>query len=209
MAFDMGFNYRSMAGYVTDPAYGVPVLLEIYPHTYTNGNGDSINAGWDSFPGDGGKNDLDNTNDARIAGQNYHLNTGTPLRFKVDLSSGSAPGAGDYTIDVAVGHAAGGGQTQDFKVEDTATVLIDGTNGGSGIAVAEDHYVDATLADIAATATWTGTSVAKSFATTLAQLGINYDNLGGTYTTLAHFRLTLVAAVQPPSGLLLLGAGRG
>ena len=47
-----------------------------------------------------------------------------------------------------------------------------------------------TVADVAATTTWTGATVNKTFATTTAKVGIAKDNVG-SYTLLAHFRLTL------------------
>src|SRR6185503_13784763 len=132
MPFDMGFNFRANAGYVTDPNYCVPVLGELYPHTYTNVNGDSINAGFDSAP----SGTVDRINDAtqgfpqeiRLAGINYKSNNGSPVLFKVDLSSGSAPGAGTYTVDLAVGDFNFSHQNA-FQVKDTNTVLIDGTAG--------------------------------------------------------------------------------
>lgn len=185
MAFDVGFDFRGTLGFVTDPLFGVAVLGESYPHTYTNANGDSINAGWDS-----GVSFYDNnaTYDARLAGANYHVNDASQPKFVVDLSSGSAPGAGTYLVDLA----AGDGGTQDFKVYDNTTVLIDGTNGGSGYPVASVHWIDASLANVVSGQfqTWPGTPVLKTFASTTAKLGIAVD-APGNITTLAHFRLTL------------------
>src|SRR6185503_21011020 len=104
MPFDMGWNYRASAGYVTDNIhYGVPVLFEIYPHTYTNGDGQSVNAGWDITSSSVA--DRASGNDPRIAGINYGT-SGTRV-FTVDLASGSAPGAGAYTVDIAAGDARG------------------------------------------------------------------------------------------------------
>ena len=195
MPFDMGFNFRQTSGFVTDQAYGVPVLAEAYPHTYTNTNGDSINAGWVSnaptpF------NDASG-NDPRLAGVNYRANNGgvNPNYFLVDLSSGSAPGAGAYSVDLAVGMASAS-QTVEFSVYDNTTVLIDGTNGGSGFTTGgAGHFIDATLADVTASTTWTGTPSSQTFATTSAQIGICPVSIGG-FTTLAHFRLTLAGAAQ-------------
>jgi hypothetical protein len=185
MAFDMGFNARGTAGYVTDGPEGVPLLGESYPHTYTNGNGDSINAGFDGFAG---IIDWDSTNDPRIAGGNYSSTGGRT--FTVDLSSGSAPGTGNYTVDLAFGDPTTG-RSHNFELRDTSTVLIDGTNGGTQYTTQADEYIDATLALISATTTWTGTTVSKTFATTTANLVYNVQ--GTNLTILAHFRLTLQA----------------
>lgn len=194
MPFDMGFDCRNSSGYVTDSAYAVPTLGETYPNTYTNGNGDSINGGWVSNPGTFGMADRASGNDPRIAGINYFASVNVPgYIFTVDLSSGSAPGAGSYLIDVAMGDASFGNH-QNFQVKDSSTVLIDGTNGGSGYATASGHYIDATLTDVAATTTWTGTQVSQTFATTTCTVPLNPTSGATAAQTMAHFRLTLVEA---------------
>lgn len=181
MAFDMGFNFRGTSGYVTDGAEGVPVLAEVYPHTYTNGNGDSINAGFVSGSGQGAANRSTGV-DARLAGINYDGGTDD---FQVDLSSGSAPGAGDYTVDLAVGDSGGGPHSgQVFWVKDNTTTLIDGSGPYS---TAQNHFIDATLTDVAGGTTWAGTAVSKTFASTTAKFGFNGQ---AAVTYLAHFRLT-------------------
>lgn len=184
MPFDMGFDFRSSAAFVTDPAYAVAaVQFQGYPYTFTNANGDSINAGWQS--GDPSSfEDHDNTNDPRIAGDNY-MAPNTAGEFTVDLSSGSAPGAGTYTIDLAIG-SAGWSKTHTFDIRDDSTVLIDGT---AGYTTAIDHYIDATLNDVAATTTWTGTTVNKTFATTTCRIMLD-PNANGDFAFIAHFRLT-------------------
>ena len=183
MAFDLGFNFRGTAEFVTDPSFGVPVLAEAYPNTYTAANGYSINAGWTTAMSAANR---DATNDARIAGINY----GSTQIFQVDLSSGSAPGAGTYTIDIAAGDAASDNEAS-YKLFDTTTVLIDGTNGGVGVTTgAADKYQSAVPNEIiTATTTWTGTTAVKAFATTTATLQL-FDISSGT-PVMAHFRLTL------------------
>jgi len=195
MTFDMSWDFRATAGATTDAAYGVPVLAEAYPHTYTNANGDSLNAGW--TPSQPATADLVVFHDPRIDGANYVSNNGSVTTFQADLSSGSAPGAGDYAVDLAMGGANFGG-VQQFKLKDTATVLIDGTNGGAGLATASAHFIDATLTDVAGSTTWAGTPVNKTFATTMAKLEINQASLS-LYTMAASFRLTLQSS--PPAGL--------
>jgi hypothetical protein len=191
MPFDLGFDFRSTAGYRTDPPYGVPALAEVYPHTYTNANGYSINAG--SVGGDiTNPGDYSATNDPRIAGKNGRGNDGNPKDFRVDLASGSAPGAGNYTVDIAFGDPLFT-TNANFKLRDTTTVLIDGTNGATGyFALTVNQYLDASLALVAGGATWTGTPVAVTFATTTANLTLNYYS-GGGQDEIAHFRLTLAA----------------
>lgn len=192
MTFDLAWGFRGTAGYVTDPSYQVPAVGETYPHTYTAANGYSINAGLSAA-----QNILNRsaTNDPRIAGINYGDNNNPgSIDFTVALGSGSAPGAGTYTVDIAMGDP-GGAQHQDFKLLDTSTTLIDGTNGGSGYSTATGHFIDASLADVAATTSWTGTTASKTFATTTAILSIGIDACGGTFTV-SHFRLTLAGATS-------------
>src|ERR1043166_760602 len=191
MPFDMGFNFRATSGFVTDPAYGVPVLLETYPHTYTNANGDSVNGG--ASPNlSGATFNASATNDPRIAGCNYHGSQNvTGEIFQVDLASGSAPGAGTYSVDCAFGSAAGFGTTiEDFQIRDNVAVLIDGTNGGSGYTIVDGHFIDATLTEVVASTTWTGTPVSKAFASTVAIVKRGVSAIPGFFAPLAHFRLT-------------------
>src|SRR3990167_669806 len=121
MAFDLGWDLRGNLGYRTDPAFGVFLAYtDAYPTTYTNGNGDSINAGWTGSMTAG--LDRSKTNDARLGGINYGS---SPTQFRVDLASGSNPGAGDYAIDLAAGDAQGGVLTySDINVKDTSTSVI-------------------------------------------------------------------------------------
>jgi hypothetical protein len=206
MAFDLAWNFRNTLGFRTDAATDVFAnSAQGYPTTYTNGNGYSLNAGW--TPGGSSSYNDSATNDVRIAGQVYRNNTGVSSTWQVDLASGSAPGAGTYAVDLAFG-ATYAGPVNDFKLFDSTTLLIDGTNGGAGYATAGGHYRDATLTDIAATTTWTGTTVNKTFATTTAKLTISIDTLS-SYTAIDHFRLTLQASgtntdITPPSAVRLV-----
>ena len=194
MAFDLAFDFRDNSGFVTDPAYGVAVLSEAYPHTYTNGNGDSVNGGFtDSITG---ATDVNASWDPRIAGtQNSDIFLKS--HFQVDLSSGSAPGAGTYTVDIALGqHNAGPAA----KVLDNTTLVIDLTNGGSGYAQSANHFIDATGTSIAGSASWGGTPVTGIvFGTTTAI--VEFNSLLAVFNEIAHFRLTLegggVSTVRP------------
>jgi hypothetical protein len=194
MTFDFAWDYRATSSFVTDPLYASFEGGSVFPHTYTNANGDSINAGWDGAPG---TFDVANTNDPRIAGMSFNS---TPVTFTVDLSSGSAPGAGDYAIDLASPTRIA---RTNFAVKDNATTLI----AQSDVAMAANHYIDATLADVTATTTWTGTPVVKTFATTTCLFVLNPAAID--FPGLAHFRLTLQggASASAPRMFMLLGVG--
>jgi len=189
MPFDLGFNFRSTAGYVTDPAYGVPVLGESYPHTYTNANGDSINAGWTDVTNFVVAN-RSATNDPRIAGVNFQNTQDATDTFQVDLASGSNPGAGAYTIDIAWGDHSVFMRGSYILYDNTTSLISSGTQ-----ALNNGQYIDATGALVTATTTWTGATASKTFATTTAKLTSTGAHLGGYsgFPVLAHFRLTLQA----------------
>lgn len=184
MAFDLGWDCRFSSGLVTDPAYACFENAQAYPHTYTNANGDSINAGWQAsiFV-----QDRSAALDPRLGGNAFNA-TGGPLVFQIDLASGSAPGAGGYTIDLAAGDGGGGTYQQRFGVYDDTTLLIDGQ---TATATTAGNYEDATLAVVAATTSWTGALATVTFATTTAKFV--FDPAGGhtDFYCLAHFRLTL------------------
>jgi hypothetical protein len=207
MAFDMGFDFRATGGYVTDPAYGVPVLAETYPHTYTNSDGYSINGGWDTLLNIGFV-DGSTSNDPRIAGTQWFQNA-VKHTFIVDLSSGSAPGAGSYALDGAFGQPAGGGTYgQRVVVYDDTSALI---SLPGPTATSADHFMDLTGSVISATTTWTGTPVTKTFATTTVKVA-GGDDSSGDYSSFAHFRLTLQGgggggAAPALHSLMLLGVG--
>lgn len=187
MAFDLGWNFGDNTA--TPAAYGVHAHnTEAYPHTYTNGNGYSINAGWNNTTGVS-DNNMNNTNDPRIQGFCY-IAPSTTRTFQIDLSSGSAPGAGTYLVDMACGDA-NGTQTTSLKVKDNTTALITLTTQ----ATASGHYIDATVADVAATTSWTGTQASKAFASTTCNVVLNEIN-DANYTVINHFRLALSAAAQ-------------
>ena len=191
MAFDMGWNFRGSAGYVTDDAhYGVYVAGDAYPTTYTNGDGQSVNGGWTTSINSANR---DSGNDPRIAGINYSLPTVEGI-FRIDLASGSAPGAGLYTIDIALGDAgaASGTHAQDARIKDDSTTLTTLTASTN-----EDHFLDATTADVAATTNWTGATANQTFATTTCYVVMNPGGTNADFTTIAHFRLTFNAGATP------------
>lgn len=184
MPFDIGFDFRNTSGYVTDPSYGVPVLAETYPHLYTAANGFSINAGIVAGPSTLSSN-RDNTFDPRIAGINFVDPLSSEWVFRIDLASGSAPGAGTYTLDLAIGDPLAPRQYS-IEVRDTSTVRL----SVAGTADNTHHYLDATSALIAEGPTWLGTQVSNvSFSTTTVNVVMNPGGLLNQYHTLAHFRL--------------------
>lgn len=189
MPFDFGFDFRGDAGYVTDPSYAAPVLGEAYPHVYTNGDMQTVTAGFISANAAGV--DRDDTIDPRLAGINLWGNPG--ITFQVDL-----PQAGQYIVDFAVGDASTFSHpTNPVVLLDNATVLssFDGTNV---IGATHGSFVDATgVTHDAPIADWdlVRNTATYTFATTtcILDLQVASDN-----ACLVHLRLTLVEAPPPP-----------
>jgi hypothetical protein len=201
MPFDFGFDFRLSAGYVTDPAYAVGVLggaTHAYPFTFTNGNGVSINAGWVTNTYD--RTDRVSTGDPRLAGTNA-IDASTPPRdFKIDLASGSAPGAGGYTVALAAGDPGGFGPYIALAVKDntTAFITLPYQNVGS------TNMIDAT-GTVRSLANWPSlnTPVSRTFASTTCVVSVS-DGTGssGQMACLVHFRLIQVDAGISGTGTL-------
>lgn len=199
MIFDYGFDCRP-AAVVADPAYAVQVNdFNTYPTTKTNANGLSINCGWMQSSGIfGGGPAIGPTLDPRLYGFVADLNVGPfNFQFRVDLSSGSAPGIGAYLTDIAIGDA-GQSRTVNFRVLDTASAVLT-------VASATYHagppvtYIDASGGETNVTdgsgtpITWAGPQVPVTFTTTEVYVDLNYL-LTANQHGLAHFRLTEVVA---------------
>ena len=201
MAFDFAWDFRNTLPFVTDPLFATFAQnpgAEPFPHVYTNGNGLTVTAGYVLGTGDFGDADRSNTVDPRIAGVYFNNNSSGSSLFKIDLASGSAPGPGIYTIDLAFGDALNA-TSPSFTILDTAAIVIDGRNGGPGFSLAPGHFIDATLSDVAGAATWNGVTVTKSFSTPIVNISMNPDALPSGITLIAHFRLTLVPPTPPIS----------
>ena len=206
MAFDLGFDYRFTLAYVTDPSYGVFVAGDgshNYPHTFTNVDGYSINAGWTATPSD--YNNISTSVDVRLAGYNQASSTVTKT-FQVDLSSGSAPGAGTYDVDLAVGRENFQGGASAKVIDDTTDkITIAATNTASG------EFFDSTgTVRTPGTGSWDDVNTLSSvtFATATCYFQITGENTRNAYA--AHFRLTLgggAAAVRFEH--IAHGIGRG
>lgn len=192
MAFDMGFDFRGTLAYVTDPSFCAFANAAAYPTTYTNGDGYSINAG--VAAGFDLALNRDAAVDPRLAGALFQFDSAQTGTFQVDLSSGSAPGAGDYTIDLAIGTEPAGGAQQNIVValkDDTVPVIAFGPVSTA----AGGERIDATGTVVnPGTGSWdlVRQTVNVTFATTTCLL----DIISATdQPQLNHFRLTLGGAV--------------
>ena len=92
--WQLGFDFRNTAGFVTDPSGDTYVLPTMAYPTKTNG----VTFGWLSTSLVQGRN-RNAALDPRLAGINF-VNNGTPATFDVDL-----PSAGTYSLVLALGDA--------------------------------------------------------------------------------------------------------
>jgi hypothetical protein len=194
MPFDFGWDFRSTLAYVTDPAYATCVTFsDDYPHTFTNADGKSINAGWTASVSSVSNRDA--AFDPRLAGT--HMPSFTTLSFRVDLGTGSAPGAGLYTLDGAFGRADYLSDGATIKVKDNTTEVV--SLGAWSVTTA--HFLDITGVDRSpGTGSWDAVRATtnQTFATTTVFLEMN--NTGTSFGgNIAHFRLILASAPPPAS----------
>lgn len=192
MPFDFGWDFRDTLAFVTDPTYSAYARDETYPHTYTNGDGKTVNAGFEVTMG--GAQDLSAVGmDPVIAGDTYIGFGGGATTFRVDLSSGSALGSGTYTTNFALGAAGSGRQFNLIALNDSGTALI----GPSGHIDTAASFIDSSLSVIpqpALPATWDSVSATTTvtFATTTCTLGFQ-ANAPGDFASIAFFRLTFIS----------------
>ena len=193
MPFDFAWDFRDTLPFVTDPTYATFARDEAFPHTYTNGDGLTVNGGFEVTMG--GTQDLSSVGmDPVIAGDTYISFGGGPTTFRVDLSSGSALGPGSYTTNWALGAAGSGRQFDQIALKDSGTSLI----GPSGHIDTASEFIDSSLSVIpqpALPATWESVSATTpiTFTTSTATLGFQ-ANAPGNFASIAYFRLTFVAA---------------
>jgi len=191
MPFDFGWDWRGSSGYVTDPTYASYAIDEAYPLTFTSVDGLSINAGW-TATGFAAAANRSTSVDVRLAGAIITNTFATPT-FKVDLTSGSGPGAGTLTVDMAFGDQAAGYTFTTIEVLDNTTSRLGPYSG----ATSANTYFDASgTVRSPGTSSWDLVRVTQdvSFASGFAIFKFGTTN----QVALAHFRLTLAAGGPPP-----------
>jgi hypothetical protein len=133
MAFPQGIDFRSTAGFVTDPAScdEEHSVVANYPRTSAQGN----TVGWED--GTNGVRDRNaNAGDgAKVAGINFN-SSGAAERYRIDL-----PATGSYSVRAACGDGAGVNNTH-LDLYDTTTLVANlVTNHTTGGA---NQFYDAT-----------------------------------------------------------------
>jgi hypothetical protein len=160
VAYFFGFNFRSTAGFVTDPAGTGPDLGAAYPTAVTV-NGIATSIGWDANR-TGSSRDRNAGIDARLAGVNQ-TGTGAVATWRVNL-----PQAGTTRVRLGIGDAGSGNlHSVDIVDSDGTTVLISIRNGFQA-----GTYSDAAGTVHASAAAWVSSNagVEVSFSGTAAFL---------------------------------------
>jgi hypothetical protein len=187
---DFGFDFRATSGFVTDPNYAAPVIIEAFPNTYTNGLSNTISAGWtnNSFNGDADRN---SGNDARLAGINYVNNGSSNMStFRVTL-----PSTGTWTIVLAAGDTSGA-QIQCVQLFDNVTSIA----SYQSVNTAGNSFMDAN-GTVWTEANWvtSNTTLTYTFASTTFNVTCGTASAVSSATCLAHLRVTLA-----PSGTIYM-----
>jgi hypothetical protein len=175
---DFGFDFRSTAGFVTDPTYAAPVLGETSPHTYTNGLSNTISAGWvGTAPA---KADENASNDPRLAGMQYIGNSGIVYAFRITL-----PVSGSWTIVAAFGDG-NNDQHQFITMDDNGTGFASYSNTDTPI----NNFMDAN-GTVFTEANWITSNTALTHTFTSTTFNVNIGSASGSAnSTIAHLRIT-------------------
>ncbi len=186
VAWDVGFNFRSTVGYVTDP---VPTVMALfgstnYPTTRTI-NGQSVTFGWETLGSDISTRDRISSWDPRLAGIACQSDASFSV-FRVDL-----PASGSYLLGLAMGDAPNPRSSHVEFQSGTSTVLVvQATNP-------YNSFTDATAAG-RYFSDWpsANATVQRTFTSTIFRLKIG-GNSDGSYSCISHLRIT--SAPTPPS----------
>jgi hypothetical protein len=184
VAFDQGIDFRSTAGFVTDPT-GCDREIGTtanYPRTSAQGN----TVGWEDAPV--GATNRSAAVDARLAGIAFASN-GTPKRYRIDL-----PSSGWYRITLALGDAGANARNQSVGVYDNTTIVSHVV--GDGRPSAAGAFYDACGQLFTSAAGWVSNEISfvAFFSSTICRVKIGDTGSSGT-STIAHVRVA--DATQP------------
>lgn len=192
MPFDFGWNFRNTLALVTDQTFATFASTEAYPNTYTNGDGLTVNAGWESGVG---AQDMDPATDPRVAGDAFTSTSATDTSFRVDLSSGSGLGPGNYTVDFALGVQSGDRDMANIAVTDNGTPLL----SNAGPIHTTNQYVNSAFVTVANLGVFPGDNwdlhnspQSVTFSTSTCRF--SYRTIAASFASIAHFRLVFVSA---------------
>jgi hypothetical protein len=195
--FDVGFDFRSTSGYVTDAACCTYVLgngggtVTTYPTTRTV-NGTSVTFGWETYDINMDARDRSATYDARAAGIQFVANTSAQQQtFRVDL-----PSSGSYKIQLLVGDPGGTNAQRNYLyVYDNASLVFT-LNGTAPCSTDTSHFADVNCSALSPSANLgtLASSSALSFASTILRVKIGTTGTDSNSSTIVHLRITAAVA---------------
>lgn len=186
---DIGINFRSTAGYVTDGANETYCIGDTYP---TSRGGFSF--GWTAALSDG-KRDRSTSVDRRLAGINKAANSATGRRiFRIEL-----PFAGPYEIHLALGDV-GSDQLYQYAVLKDGAATIATLDQSSGTRALTTAFYDA-AANLRTKTSWPTDEVKinHTFSSTTFYLEIGTPTTQTGDSTIAHVRLVSTEGSSSPS----------
>lgn len=159
MALPQGIDFRSTAGYVTDPAncdYEISPGGGNYPRTTAQGN----TVGWEASNG-GNIRDRNTGVDPRLAGTCWSSPSTTA--YRIDL-----PASGSYNVRLAAGDYGSYGVACAWDLYDTTTLQANLTTGSTSAAKRWKDAQNVEYTD----ATWPGSNSVRNFtfSTTILRL---------------------------------------
>jgi hypothetical protein len=186
VAFDQGIDFRSTAGFVTDPTGcdKETATTANYPRTSAQGN----TVGWeDAISGVANRSAAV---DARLAGIAFAAN-GTPKRYRLDL-----PSSGWYRITLAIGDQTTA-QSQSVGIYDGTTLVSNVV--GHNLASAGGTFYDACGVRRSSAANWVANevTVVAFFSSTICRIKIADTATASGNSTIAHVRVTDASAPSP------------
>ncbi len=176
---DISFNFRATSGFVTDGANTVYVLpTDLYTGSVIRGG---QKFGWLDLTYVDGR-DRSNTNDARIAGNNF-IETGaigsTPSTFQVDLLS-----TGTFNVEIDAGDATETDHVA-YTVKDNTTTLYTFSDLATSAA---QRFLDINGNEWT-NATYGAGHTARSLAFSTTTFRFELTDLGGTRRVISHIRI--------------------
>ena len=187
VSVNFGWDFRATSGFVTDPSYAVfEGGATVFPHTYTNANSESINAGFVSItttPCDAAPTarDRNASNDPRLAGIVFPSGSnGSSTDGQCDFEI-TLPTTGSYTINLAMGDGANQ-QTQFVIFEDNTVTFASESNVSTG----SNSFMDASgVVETAANWPSTAVTISHTFTSTRFDILIGSTTTGTDSSTIA------------------------
>ncbi len=182
---DLGINFRTTSGFVTDSAGQTYCIDDAYPTTRGGFTFGIVSGG-------GNTRDRNSGSDVRLAGIQFTGNAsgGTPAVFRLDL-----PSSGSYDIYAAFGDF-NNGQHIDAEIGDNGSYTTIASNVNT---VGGQEFVDATGTLRTSVSDWVSNNakLTKAFSSTVLQIRLGGLSANTDSSCIAHLRVVSVGGSSP------------